>query len=278
MSNARLVMAWFLMLALVTPGCSPPRGDSYASSSAGDAGSSGPGVILPPEWTATPSATVPPPTPTPTITPPPGFAWATPVAVDRNYGGWVRLESKRAAIWLPPGFTAVDLGELGDVMALMMLAMTEAMGQMAGEISSAFSTPVHGQPTPTLISLEQLQESMAFDFLLAASDSDHAALFLVGDPPSDDVDLGAAVEGALDGLKGEHTIEAQHAVSGQAYPMARLTVLTTDPESGAPGRSLMYVLVRDSRAWSLTYLAPADRFGEMLPLFEKSAASFELTG
>jgi len=101
---------------------------------------------------------------------------------------------------------------------------------------------------------------------------------MVGDPPKEGVDLGTAIEGALDGFEGEYTVETQQAISDRPYPMARLVVTSVDAESGRTSRQLVYVFVIDKRAWSLTYVAPAERFEELLPLFEKSAASFELTG
>jgi hypothetical protein len=188
------------------------------------------------------------------------------------------LESKRAALWLPPGFVATDMGEFSDVMALMVYAMTEAMGQMMSEMGAEFASPAPGQPTPTTVSLEELQQTIVFDMVMAGSVSEESALFLVGDPPKEGIDLGTAVQGALDSFEGEYTVETQHAISDRPYPMARLVVSSVDAESGQAGRRLLYVFVVDERAWSLTYAAPAERFEELLPLFEKSAASFELTG
>ncbi len=138
--------------------------------------------------------------------------------------------------------------------------------------------PVPGQPTPTLVSLEELQQAIVFDMVMAGSEAEEAALFLVGDPPKEGVDLGTAIQGALESIQGEKTIEAQHAIADTSYPMARLVLTSIDSESGRVGRHLVYVFVIDERAWSLTYVAPAERFEELLPLFEKSAASFELTG
>ncbi len=117
-----------------------------------------------------------------------------------------------------------------------------------------------------------------FDFVVVGSTSEESALFMVGDPPKEGVDLGTAIEGALDGFECDYTVETQHAISDRPYPMARLVVTSVDVESGRTSRQLVYVFVIDERAWSLTYVAPADRFEELLPLFEKSAASFELTG
>jgi hypothetical protein len=278
LTSIRIALAYSLTLALAASGCSLSGSGAPASPSDGSAASAGTGVVLPPKWTDTPSPTVAPPTLTATPTPPFGLAWATSVPVDADFDGWVRLESKRAALWLPPGFEAMDLGGFGEVMALMMYAMTEAMGQMAGELASEFATPIPGRPTPTLISLEELQETIVFDFIVAGSEADQAALFLVGDPPQADTDLGMAIEDTLDSFEGEHTIEAQHAIADRPYPMARLIVSTTNPETDQPSRQLVYVFILDGRAWSLTYVAPVERFEALLPLFEQSAASFEQIG
>jgi hypothetical protein len=152
------------------------------------------------------------------------------------------------------------------------------MGQMAGEIAAEFGTPVPGQPTPTLVSLEELQKTVVFDFVVAGSMSEESALFMVGDPPKEGVDLGTAVAGALDSFEGEYTVETEYAIADKPYPVARLVVASVDAESGRAGKQLIYVFVIDERAWSLTYVAPAERFEELRPLFEKSAASFEMTG
>jgi hypothetical protein len=253
----------------VTPAGSPiPAGDGQANAEAG--------LTLPPVWTDTPSPTTAPPTLTPTATPPFGLEWATPVPVEAAFDGWVRLESKRVTLWLPPGFEVADLGEFGELMALMTYAMTEAMGEMAGELAAAFASPVPGKPTPTLVSLEELQQTLLFDLVMAGSEVDEAALFLIGEPPKQGAELGAAIQGTLDGFQGEHTVESQHAIFDQPYPAARLVVSSMDAESGRSGRHLIYVYVIETRVWSLNFVAPVDRFDELLPFFEKSAASFTL--
>lgn len=267
-----------VILALAAGACAVPGVGSSppAISESGDAGGSG--VVLPPAWTETPTPTVAPSTMTPTPTPPYGLDWATPVPVDSDYAGWVRLESKRASLWLPPGYEAADLGEFGDLMALMAFAMTETMGQMAGEMAAAIASPIPGRPTPTLISLEELQQTFLFDLVLAGNEADEAALFLVGEPPKAGTDLGTAMDGALSSFTGEVKIESRHAVRDRPYPMARLVVASVDAESGRAGRHLLYVLVIDDRAWSMNFAAPAEAFDRLLPQLEKSAASFELRG
>jgi hypothetical protein len=274
MSSVRLSLAAVLAFGIVLGACALPGVPSSGPSTPEDGGDPIPetGIALPPAWTDTPSPTTAPPTLTPTPTPPFGLAWATPVPSDTDFDGWVRLESRRASLWLPPGFEAADLGEFGDLMALMAYAMTETMGEMA----SAFASPVPGRPTPTLVSLEELQQTFLFDFVLAGSEADEAALFLVGEPPKQDAELGTAIQGTLDGFQGEHTVESQHAIANRPYPAARLVVSSTDAESGRSGKHLIYVFVLEDRAWSLNYAAPAERFEELLPLFEKSAASFAL--
>jgi len=271
------IVAVGTLLALAGAACAPP---SFGSPSApADSPQSAPnsGVLLPPAWTETPTATIAPPTLTPTPTPPFGLEWATVMPVDSEFSGWVRLDSKSASLWLPPGYQVVDLGEFGDLMALMAYGMTQAMGEMAGEMAALFATPVPGQPTPTLISLEELQQTFKFDFILAGNEADETALFLVGEPPTPGIDLGKAMEGALGSFKGDYTIVAQHAVAGRPYPTARLVVDSVDAESGRAGRHLVYVYVIADRAWSLDYVAPAERFDQHMPLFEKSAASFALS-
>ncbi len=278
MSVAHPITATLLASCLVIAGCSLPsvtpagppipENDALANPDTG--------LALPPAWTDTPSPTIAPPTLTPTATPPFGLEWATPVPAETAFDGWVRLESKRAALWLPPGFEVADLGEFGEVMALMMYAMTEAMGEMAGELAAVFASPVPGRPTPTLVSLEELQETFLFDLVMAGSEVDEAALFLVGEPPKEGADLGAAIQGTLDGFQGEHTVESQHAITDQPYPAARLVVSSMDAESGRSGRHLIYVYVIETRVWSLNFVAPEDRFDAFLPLFERSAASFTL--
>jgi hypothetical protein len=278
MASQRPVIGLLVLLGLAAAACAIPGTNAAEPPTGGGEVVAGTGISLPPAWTDTPSPTVAPPTLTPTPTPPFGLAWATPVPVDASYDGWVRLESKRAALWLPPDFEVMDLGGLGDVMALMVYSLTEVMGQMAGELAVQPGTPVAGQPTPTLISLEELQETIVFDFVVAGSTSGEAALFMVGDPPKEGVDLGTAIEGALDSMEGEHSVETQHAISDRPYPMARLIVSSIDAKGGRVSKQLVYVFVIDGRSWSLTYVAPADGFEELLPLFEQSAASFELTG
>ncbi len=272
------IVAASTILALVGAACTLPGVGAPAAPSDGTQAAPDSGVVLPPAWTETPTSTIAPSTQTPTPTPPFGLEWATVMPVDSEFSGWVRLESKRAALWLPPGYEVVDLGEFGDMMALMAYAMTQAMGEMAGEMAAMFVTPVPGLPTPTLVSLEELQQTFEFDLILAASEADETALFLVGEPPTPGADLGKAIEGALGSFKGEHTVVTQHVVAGRPHPTARLVVDSVDAESGRAGRHLIYVFVIAERAWSLDYVAPVERFDQLMPLFEKSAASFVLSG
>lgn len=265
-------------MAFAAGACAAPGFGASPPAIGESGGAGGSGVVLPPAWTDTPTPTVPPPTLTPTPTPPYGLDWATPVPVDSDYAGWVLLESQRASLWLPPGYEIADLGEFGNLMALMAYAMTETMGQMAGEMAAAIASPIPGRPTPTLISLEELQQTFLFDLVLAGHEADEAALFLVGEPPKAGLDLAAAVDGALSSFSGEITVESRHAVRDRPYPMARLVVASTDAESGRAGRHLIYVLVIDDRAWSMNFAAPAEDFDRLLPQLEKSAASFELRG
>jgi hypothetical protein len=169
MAPHRSALGLLLVLGLASAACALPVIGVPATPSEGGVVASGTGVALPPAWTATPSPTIAPPTLTPTPIPLFGLAWATQVPVDDGYDGWVRLESKRAALLLPPGFVATDMGEFSDVMALIVYAMTEAMGQMMSEVGAEFASPAPGQPTPTTISLEGLQETIVFDFVVVGS-------------------------------------------------------------------------------------------------------------
>lgn len=260
------IFALFLFLA----SCSSGGASSPAAPSPTE---TAPGFALPPAWTDTPAPTEAPPTPTRTPTPPAGLDWATPHPADDVYDDWLHHQSKSASLWLPPGFEVADLGAFGDMMALMAYAMTEAMG----EVAAAFATPAPGQPVPTVVSLEELQQTFRFDLVMAASPADEAALFLVGPPPEEGVDLGAAIKDVLEGFEGEITVESQLAISGRPVPTARLIVSALDPETGQASRYLVYVFIVDDRAWQMMYSAPADRFDAWLPLFEKSAASFIVT-
>ena len=278
MSVARPIIASVLVTCLVLAGCSVPGVTPAGSPIPAGNGQANldAGLALPPAWTDTPSPTTTPPTLTPTATPPFGLEWATPVPVETAFDGWVLLESKRATLWLPPGFEVADLREFGELMALMTYAMTEAMGEMAGELAAVIASPVPGKPTPTLVSLEELQETFLLDLVMAGSEVEEAAFFLIGEPPKEGADLGAAFQGTLDGFQGEHTVESQHAITDQPYPAARLVVSSIDAESGRSGRHLIYVYVIETRVWSLNFAAPADRFDALLSSFEESAASFTL--
>ena len=97
------------------------------------------------------------------------------------------------------------------------------------------------------------------------------------DPPKPGIDLGSAIKSALNSFKGATTVESRTILADRPYPMARLSVTSTDAETGRVGRHLLYVFIRADRAWSLNYVAPAERFDDVLPAFEKSAASFTLT-
>lgn len=260
-----------LALSLIIAACTPAADLPPAPASPTEPP---PGFALPPAWTATPPPTEAPPTPTRTPTPPAGLAWATPHPADDVYEDWTHYQGKSASLWLPPGFVVADLGEFGDMMALMAYAMTEAMGELAASLAS----PVPGRPTPTLVSLEELQRTLVFDLALAGNEAEDVGLFLIGEPPEEGVELEAVIESVIGGFEGEITIDAQHAILGRPAPTARLVVSGVDPETGRSVGHLVYVFVVNDRAWQLLYSAPAESFDGWLPLFEKSAASFVLTG
>jgi hypothetical protein len=110
MTSTRVMMAFIVTLALAGAACAIPGLSGPVPSGEGAVVAAGTGDSLPAEWTDTPSPTIAPPTLTPTATPPVGLEWATPVAVEANFDGWMRLESNHAALWLPPGFEAIDMG------------------------------------------------------------------------------------------------------------------------------------------------------------------------
>jgi hypothetical protein len=49
-------------------------------------------------------------------------------------------------------------------------------------------------------------------------------------------------------------------------------------ESGRPGKRPICVFGIGDRAWALNHVAPTEHFEGLLTLFDKSAASFEMTG
>ena len=245
-----------------------------------------PGLTLPPEWTATPTITPRPNTATPTMrpastshpvasassrTPAPTLTDATAAPNELDISTWQRIDAGHAYFWLPAGYQVADLGGLGDLMELFMVALVQGLSQgfqeMAGE-----GTP---GPTPTMVPMEELQAGFDIDFLMAADRDLGSAVFVVGEPAREGLDLAGQLEDALQGIQGTTEVISRHAIANAEYPTARAVVTVRDPESGSVTQQAIYVIQADGRLFTFScQTTPAD-FETLWPVFERSIASFQ---
>jgi hypothetical protein len=243
-----------------------------------------PGLTLPPAWTRTPTSAPRPPTSTAppaataaprasaeniTRTPAPPLERATAAAGSLEISGWKKIDTGHAYFWLPPSYEVADLGGLGDMMEIFMVALVQGLGQGFQELAGE-GTP---GPTPTMISMEEMRAGFDIDFLMAAAQDMGSAVFVVSEPDTDQPDMQALLDEAVQGVKGLREVLSRHLVEGAPYPMARAIVTAQDPESGAPSQQALFVIHAEERTYTFScQTAPVD-FESMLPIFERSALS-----
>ncbi|OGO46794.1 MAG: hypothetical protein A2Z30_03040 [Chloroflexi bacterium RBG_16_64_43] len=243
-----------------------------------------PGLTLPPAWTPTPTSTLRPPasttTPAPTgtprassetstRTPAPPLERATAAAGSLEIAGWKRIDTGHAYFWLPQTYEVADLGGLGDMMEILMIALVQGLTEGFQELAGA-GTP---GPTPTMMSLEEMRAGFDIDLLMAAEKDLGAAVFVVGEPVAGTPDLAALLDEAVQGVKGLREVKSRHLVEGAPYPTARAIVTAEDPESGSLSQQALYVVHAKDRSYTFScQTSPAD-FASMLLVFERSALS-----
>jgi len=272
--------------AMAVSGCSL-TGLGPSGSAAGDTASPlPPGLTLPPAWTATATLTprppaptsTPPPTPTSrapvdgiTRTPAPPLERATAAAGTLDTTGWQKIDSGHAYFWLPDTYEVADLGGLGDMMEILMIALaqglTEGFQGLAGE-----GTP---GPTPTMISLEEMRAGFDIDILMTAEKDLGAAVFVVSEPDAQEPDLAALLDEAVQGVKGLREVESRHLIDGAPYPTARAVVTAQDPESGSLSKQALFVVHAEDRTYTFSCQTTPTDFERKLPVFERSALSLE---
>jgi hypothetical protein len=245
-----------------------------------------PGLTLPPEWTATPTITPRPITATPTgqpastsrpvasassRTPAPTLPNATAAPNELDISNWLRIDTGHAYFWLPAAYQVADLGGLGDLMKLFMVALVQGLSQgfqdMVGE-----GTP---GPTPTMVSMEELQAGFDIDFLMAADKNLGAAVFVVGEPAQQSLNLADQLEDALRGIKGTTEVLSRHAIANTEYPTARAIVIVRDIESGDVTQQAVYLIQADDRLYTFSYQTTPTDFENLWPVFERSIATFQ---
>ncbi len=243
-----------------------------------------PGLTLPPAWTPTPTSTPRPPastaTPAPTAaprasaenitrTPAPPLERATASASAHDIAGWKKIDTGHAYFWLPQSYEVADLGGLGDMMEILMIALaqglTEGFQGLAGE-----GTP---GPTPTMMSLEEMRAGFDIDFLMAAAKDMGSAVFVVSEPDTDRPDMEALLDEAVQGVKGLREVESRYLLEGTPFLTARAILTAKDPESGAISKQALFVVHAEERTYTFSCQTTPEDFERMLPVFERSALS-----
>jgi len=250
---------------------------------------------LPPTWTPAPTTTPAPPTltstPRPSATALPATAtvmplldgtpaspgvvlppvlYITPLPASDLPAGWHEIQSETASFWLPESYAVADLGEFGDLMEMMMVAMVQGFG----EAFSSMVTAEPGAPTPTPLSLDELRGAFDIDLLLAIDGDTQAAAFLLSEPLEAGTTLESQMAATIDGIEGSAQVQSYEVLIGSRYETARAIVKSWDVETGTQMSQLVYVFLNGKRAYSLSYNTEAARFAELLPIFERSAQSF----
>jgi len=238
-------------------------------------------VTLPPAWTATPSATFVPATATPSPTSPPAVLAArqtaalwppievVAVGAGSDLTDWQTVKFETGSFLLPPTFALIDSGSFDDAIVRFMQAFA---GELV-EVIEGMMTPVPGEATPTPISLDALDSDFGFDFLVAADPGEEAAAFLVGAPLPEGFDLESMMTEAVGSVPGEVEVVSREIVGGAPRDTGRVFLRIRDSGAGTTEDEVIYVIVEDDRAWTLSFRARD--FEAMLPAFETSALSLE---
>jgi hypothetical protein len=175
---------------------------------------------------------------------------------------WTEMDTGSAVFLLPPGFEVADLGEFDDVMVMLMEAMAQGMVGMF----ESLVTPVPGAPPPTPLSFGEA--GFELDILMAVHPAGAAAI-LTGEPREADLDLETALTQAVGMVSGEVTVLAREILIDAPYPTARAVLESRDPETGQVGRQVGYVILSETRLWTIWF--SADPLEPMLATFETCA-------
>ena len=244
-------------------------------------------VQLPPTWTPEPTRTAAPATatsdiPTADATEPgstPIIQYTplvtqviTQAPVDTNWSGWQWVEGKHARFRIPNSYEIMDLGEgFGGLFALFTMAFTEGFSEMfeGMEMEGSEELP----PIPE----EELEAAFDFDFILAMEADMMTSAFFVSEPLDSADTVDSLLKEAVAGVEGSAKLLSIEHIEGAPYSMSRAFVETRDPETGMRGKQVAYVIISGDRGYTLSYQTSLDQFESLLPMFEKSISSFQIT-
>jgi hypothetical protein len=201
----------------------------------------------------------------------PPALFVTPLPASDLPAGWHEIQSETASFWLPESYAVAELSEFGDLLEMMMVAMIQGFG----DAFSSMVTAEPGAPTPTPLSMEEMQSAFDIDLLMAIDGDTQAVAFLLGEPLEAGTTLESQMASAIDGIKGPVQVQSYEVLIGSRYETARAIVKSWDVETGTQMSQLVYVFLTSRRAYSISYNTEATRFEELLPTFEQSAQSFE---
>ncbi|MEJ2011926.1 MAG: hypothetical protein P8X64_06830 [Anaerolineales bacterium] len=256
------------------------------------------GVELPPTWTPTASSTPSPTRPTHTAPPPtitrtakpslgpaeeaaawtprplptiPTVQYVTSVPAATDFTGWQRVETALAAFMLPDTYEVIDLGSgFSEFFGEFAEGFVEGMGEFANQFAGELDL------TPTPFSVEGLDEAFTFDFIVALGPDLQTGVVLVSEPMDSIPKLEQQMRAALGSMEGDLTVLSWQVLEDTAIPTGRIVIEADDSQTGLTGRALMYIFLGRDQVWSLIYQTPASAFQANLPLFEKSASSFQI--
>jgi ABC-type sugar transport system substrate-binding protein len=189
------------------------------------------------------------PQPAPTITP-------EPTAV--SMAGWQKFTGGGAEIWLPENYTGGDLSKNLDTIVSGLRNLGPDFESIANMIEQnpdifviwVFDSKVDANTLPTSVNIarQKVQSAVTVDAYLEALDQQLPDAFIVTDKKK--VQLGS------------HD-------AGRALVEMEL--------NGKNGIELVYVVRDLDMLWTVTYATDRSEFEQRLPVFEQSAATFQVT-
>lgn len=247
-------------------------------------------VKLPPVWTSTPSPTGQPATNTPlphtiisspeplealqTLTLEPSQI-ITPITVNQNWSGWKWIESNHARLRVPDSYEVFDLGQgMGDLMEAMMQGLVEGFEDTFEGFEEFTGEEIEIEPTQMGFTSEELEGAFDFDFLIAFDDDFMTSVVLASEPST--LTLEFAMQQSLQQVEGEYRVLARQIIKDAPYETGRLIVEVYDPELDMEGKQLLYIFIHDGQAYTLGYQTLSSAFERLLPVFERSASTFEI--
>ena len=178
-------------------------------------------------------------------------------SIPTSIPGWEKFEAKGVELWLPESYDGGNVSEDLNTVVEKIKALGPEFENMAAVIEQnpdmfaiwAFDSKIgaSGSLTSAAITFEKVLSVISIDTYLDAAQNQLPASFVVTD---------------------------RQILKLNDYDAGRLMIEFSI--SGINGKELMYAIKNGNVVWVITYGTSADEFDQRLPVFEKSAITFNV--